>query len=66
MKKEIIKFTHSYLTKTMKKNLFKLSGLVLAICISASSIAQTSGSLTFNFTTIAHSGYSGTKNALAV
>lgn len=50
----------------MKKSLLKLSGLVVAILISASSFAQTSGTLTFNFTTIAHTGYSGTKNAMAV
>lgn len=43
--------------------------LLSIVAISAASLslyAQTSGSLTFTFTTIAHTGYSGTKNVLAV
>lgn len=49
----------------MKSNLLKLSKFVVAICISTSAFSQTSGTLEFNFTTIAHSGYQGTKNVLA-
>jgi hypothetical protein len=36
----------------MKKSLLKLSGIVVAICISTSSFAQTTGTLTFNFTEV--------------
>ena len=50
----------------MKKLLLKISSVVAGVCISASAMAQTAGNLTFSFTTVAHSGYSGTKNALAV
>ncbi len=50
----------------MKKQLLKFSGLVAALILSASAIGQTNGTLTFTFTTIAHSGYQSTKNVLAV
>ena len=50
----------------MKKRLLQISSVVAAIFISASAMAQTAGTLTFSFTTTSHSGYQGTKNALAI
>jgi len=50
----------------MKKRLLNFAGLLVAFLISISTFGQTSGTLTFSFTTIAHSGYQGTKNVLAV
>ncbi len=50
----------------MKKLLFNLAGIALTICFSANVSAQTAGTLTFTYTPVSHSGYSGTKNVLAV
>lgn len=50
----------------MKKLLFKASLAVALLFGSNQAEAQTAGTLTFTFTTIAHTGYQGTKNALAV
>ena len=43
-----------------------LLSIASAFATALSMYAQTSGTLTFSFTTIAHTGYSGTKNVLAV
>lgn len=50
----------------MKKKLLFLASLFLAMCFSVNLFAQTSGTLTFSFTPIAHTSYSGTKSVLAV
>lgn len=51
----------------MRKTLLRLFGLILSICCSANTFAQTVGTLTFSFTPVTKSpGYSGTKNHLAV
>jgi hypothetical protein len=51
----------------MKKSLLSLSGITLAVLLSANVFAQTAGTLTFSFTPVSHTpGYSGTKNYLAV
>ncbi len=51
----------------MKKNYFKIVNLsFICLLIAGSLSAQTAGTLTFSFTPVSHSGYDGTKNALAV
>jgi len=50
----------------MKKTLSNLTGIALALCLSANLSAQTAGTLTFTYTPVSHNGYSGTKNVLAV
>jgi hypothetical protein len=50
----------------MKKKLLKLSSILLSVLFTGSLAAQTAGTLTFTYTPVSHTGYSGTKNALAV
>lgn len=50
----------------MKKIILKLSGALLFAFITTSSIAQTPGTLTFSYTPTSHTGYSGTRNVLAI
>ncbi len=50
----------------MKRKLLKSACVLLLCCVSGSMFAQTSGTLTFSFTPTSHTGYQGTKNALAV
>ena len=50
----------------MKKLLLNFAGIALTISLSTNLFAQTPGTLTFTFTPVSHSGYSGTKNVLAV
>lgn len=50
----------------MKKNLLKITGILLTGFLAGSLSAQTAGTLTFSFTPTSHTGYQGTKNALAV
>ena len=50
----------------MKKLLSPISMAFFAVFLSTSSFAQTAGTLTFSFTQLAHTSYSGTKNVLAV
>jgi hypothetical protein len=58
--------TLNYKSYNMLKNITKLVGLAFLALSSESVSAQTLGTLTFSFTPISHTGYSGTKNALAV
>jgi len=50
----------------MKKLLFKFSMIALCLTSSATAFSQSAGTLTFTYTPTSHSGYSGTKNVLAV
>jgi hypothetical protein len=50
----------------MKKKLLKVVCILLAGLFAGSVTAQTAGTLTFSFTPTSHTGYQGTKNALAV
>jgi hypothetical protein len=50
----------------MKKNLLRLSSLFVSALFAGSLSAQTAGTLTFTFTPVSHTGYQGTRNALAV
>ncbi len=50
----------------MKKRVFKICSAALLLCLSLTATAQTTGNLTFSFTGVSRSGYSGTKHALAV
>lgn len=50
----------------MKKFFSKSLGLIVGLTVSATSFAQTGGTLTFTYTPVSHNGYSGTKNVLAI
>ena len=50
----------------MKQNLFKSALALLLLLTSNSIFAQSTGNLSFTFTTTSHSGYQGTKNVMAV
>ena len=50
----------------MKKKLFNIPCMLLTILFGGGLSAQTAGTLTFSFTPTSHTGYQGTKNALAV
>ncbi len=50
----------------MKKNLIKSTAVLLLLLATNSVNAQATGNLSFTFTTVAHSGYSGTRNVLTV
>lgn len=51
---------------TMKPQFEKIAIAFIGICFSFSLYAQTAGTLTFTFTPVSHTGYSGTKNVLAI
>ena len=50
----------------MDKNLLKIKSVVLAVFVSGTFFAQSSGNLSFTYTPTSHQGYSGTKNVLAI
>jgi len=50
----------------MKQNLIKSALALLLLLTSNSIFAQSTGNLSFTFTTTSHSGYQGTKNVMAV
>lgn len=50
----------------MKKNAIKISFSLVCLVICFSAFAQTAGTMTFTYTPVSHTGYSGTRNVLAV
>ena len=50
----------------MLKMITKITSVVAGVCLSLTAFGQTSGNLTFSYTPTSHTGYSGTKNVLAI
>jgi hypothetical protein len=50
----------------MIKMIAKLTSVLASVCFTLTAFGQTSGNLTFSYTPTSHTGYSGTKNVLAI